>query len=80
MTPHPLATYALPVRLQNLAATILPRAYVFCTEEKGEGSSSVRFAAKYRADPAWRYQEVVANHMAPITAPQALAAAFLSLV
>ena len=69
-----------PVRLGNPAAAALPRAYVFCTEDKGEGSSSVRFAARYRSAPGWRYREVAANHMAPITAPQALAEAFLSLV
>jgi pimeloyl-ACP methyl ester carboxylesterase len=79
-TPHPLATYTQPVRLGNPAAAVLPRAYVYCTEGKGEGSSSTRFAATYRSAPGWRYREVAANHMAPITAPQALAEAFLSLV
>jgi pimeloyl-ACP methyl ester carboxylesterase len=79
-TPHPLATYDQPVRLGNPAAAALPRAYVFCTEGKDEHSSSVRFAANYRSAPGWRYREVKANHMAPITAPEALAEAFLSLI
>jgi pimeloyl-ACP methyl ester carboxylesterase len=79
-TPHPLATFAQPVRLRNPAAAALPRSFVFCTEGKGEGSSSARFAAKFRSAPGWRYREIAANHMAPITAPQALAEAFLSLI
>jgi pimeloyl-ACP methyl ester carboxylesterase len=80
MTPHPLAAFAQPVQLQNPAALALPRAYIFCTEGKGKEFSSVRYAAKYRSDPDWRYRELVANHMAPITEPRALAEAFLSLV
>jgi pimeloyl-ACP methyl ester carboxylesterase len=80
MTPHPLAALAQPVRVQNPAAAALPRAYVFCTEGKDEGYSTFRFAAKYRSAPGWRYRELTANHMAPITAPRALAEAFLSLV
>ena len=79
-TPHPLATLAQPVRLGSPAAAALPRAYVFCIEGKGDDSSSRRFAAKYRSAPGWRYRELAANHMAPITAPQALAEAFLSLI
>jgi hypothetical protein len=78
-TSHPLATYAQPVRLGNPAAA-LPRAYLFCTEGKGEGSSSARFAARYRSASGWHYREVAANHLAPVTAPRALTEAFLSLV
>jgi pimeloyl-ACP methyl ester carboxylesterase len=79
-TPHPLATFAQPVRLRNPAAAALPRAYVFCTQGKVAGSSSAGFAARYRSAPGWRYREIAANHMAPVTAPRALADAFLSLV
>ena len=79
-TPHPLEALAQPVRMRNASALTLPLAYIFCTEGKDESASSVRFAAKYRSAPGWRYQEVAANHMAPITAPRALAEAFLSLV
>ena len=79
-TPHPLATLEQPVRLGNPAAAALPRAYVYCSEGKGEDSSSRRFAAMYRSAPGWRYREIAANHLAPITAPRALADAFLSLV
>jgi pimeloyl-ACP methyl ester carboxylesterase len=80
MTPHPIGAFVQPVRLGNPAAAGLPRAYVYCTEGKGEGSSSRRFAAQYRAASGWRYREIAANHLAPITAPRAVAEAFLSLV
>jgi pimeloyl-ACP methyl ester carboxylesterase len=80
MTPHPLDAFAQPVRLQHPAAAALPRSYVYCTEGKGEGSTSKRYAATYRSAPGWRYREIAANHLAPITAPKALAEAFLSLL
>jgi pimeloyl-ACP methyl ester carboxylesterase len=80
MTPHPLATLTQPLRLANPAATALPRAFVFCPEGKTAGGSMERLAGRLRADPGWRYREVAANHAAPITAPRALAEAFLSLV
>ena len=80
MTPHPLATLTQPLRLGNPAAATLPRAFVYCPEGKTAGGSMERLAARLRADPGWRYREVAANHAAPITAPEALAEAFLSLV
>ena len=80
MTPHPLATLTQPLRLGNPAASALPRAFIYCSEGKTAGDSMERFAARLRADPGWRYREVAANHAAPITAPEALAEAFLSLV
>ena len=79
-TPHPLATLAQPVQPGNPAAATLPRASVFCTEGNVEDSSSLPFSMKYRSVPGWRYRELAANHMAPVTAPQALAEAFLSPV
>jgi pimeloyl-ACP methyl ester carboxylesterase len=80
MTPHPLATFAQPLRRGNPAAAALPRAFIYCPEGKDAASPTVHFAAKLKADPGWRYREVAANHAAPITAPAALAEALLSLV
>ena len=80
MTPHPLATFAQPVRLGNPAAAALPRAFIFLPEAKEEGDRRARFAARVQAEPGWRYREVAANHMAVVTAPRELAEAFLSLV
>ena len=56
-----------------------PRSYVYCTEGKGEGSDQQALRATYRSAPGWRYREIAANHLAPITAPKALAEAFLLL-
>lgn len=80
MTPHPLATFTQPVQLLDPSAAALPRAYIFCTEDKSADASTVRFAARYRADSRWRYREIAANHMAPVTAPHALAEAMVSLL
>jgi pimeloyl-ACP methyl ester carboxylesterase len=80
MTPHPIATLTQPLRLDNPAAAALPRAFVYCPEGKTAGGLGERLAERLRSDPGWRYREVAANHAAMITAPKALAAAFLSLV
>lgn len=80
--PQPLATCTQPIRLGNPAAAALPRAFVFCTDGKGDAAEdpTVRAAAKARLDPGWRYRSLAANHLAPINAPQATAEALLSLV
>jgi len=82
LVPQPLATCTQPLRLGNPAAAALPRAFVFCTDGKGDAAEdpTVRDAATARADPGWRYREVAANHLAPIVAPRATAEALLSLV
>jgi pimeloyl-ACP methyl ester carboxylesterase len=78
MTPHPIATYTKPIRLGNPAAAAIPRAFIFCTEEKED--SYVSTAARVRGAPGWRYRELAAAHGAPINAAQATAEMFLSLV
>jgi pimeloyl-ACP methyl ester carboxylesterase len=80
--PQPLLTYTQPIRLGNPAAAALPRAFVFCTEGKGEADVdfTVRTAARVQSDPGWRYRELADTHLAPVTAPQATAEALLSLV
>lgn len=80
MVPHPIATFAQPLRLRNPAAEDVPRAFVFCTEGKEPGFQSIATAAVLRADPRWRYRELAANHMAPVTAPAATAEVLPSLV
>lgn len=79
MTPHPLATFAQPLQLRH-PELIVPRAFVYCTEGKHPDGLSTRAAVRLRAAPGWAYREVAANHLVPLTAPHALAAAFLSLV
>jgi pimeloyl-ACP methyl ester carboxylesterase len=81
LVPQPLATYTQPIRLGNPAAAAIPRAFIFCTEGKGEvGDPFVTTASQVRSAPGWRYRELTENHLAPITAPQATAEALLSLV
>ena len=78
MVPHPLATFAQPVHLRN-PITVL-RAYVYCTEDRDPGGSEPAYLGRARSEPGWRYRELAANHMAPVTAPRETAELLLSLV
>jgi pimeloyl-ACP methyl ester carboxylesterase len=80
LTPHPLATWTQPIRLGNPAAEAIPRAFIFCTEDRDPGMPDPRYLARVRTDPAWRYRELIANHSAPITKPRETAATLLKLV
>ena len=82
LAPHPLAAWTQPIRLGNPAAAALPRAFVFCTEQKGSADEdpTVRIAERVRSDPAWTYLELAANHLQLVNDPQATAEALLSLV
>lgn len=74
--PHPMGTFAQPLRLQNSAAAALPRTYIYCTVMPG----FEREAAWVRSQPHWRYRELSTFHGAPLTAPRDLADLLLSLV
>lgn len=80
--PQPLATYTQPIQLGNPAAAAIPRAFVFCTEGKGDEAAdpTVRTATRVRSAPGWRYHELEDTHLAPVNTPQATAEALLSLV
>jgi pimeloyl-ACP methyl ester carboxylesterase len=80
IVPHPIATFAQPIRLRNPAAARLPRAYVLCTEGRDPDGPEPAFLRRARSDPGWRFREVAANHLAPISAPRATADALLALV
>jgi pimeloyl-ACP methyl ester carboxylesterase len=80
LTPNPIATSAQPIRLRHRRTEAFPRAFVFCTEGKGPGSPSAATAAQLRHDPGWRYREVAAGHLAPVTAPRETAEVLLSLI
>ena len=82
LVPQPMATESQPITLGNPAATALPRAFIFCTEEKGtpEEDPLARVAAEVRSDPHWTYRELAQNHLAPVNDPQATAEAILSMV
>ena len=77
MTPHPLATFAQPIRLTNPDTAQVPHAYIHCTITD---ESERPFLARVRADPAWRYREISFDHLAPVTAPRETAEALFALV
>jgi pimeloyl-ACP methyl ester carboxylesterase len=82
LVPQPMATESQPLTLGNPAAAALPRAFIFCTEEKGtpEEDPLARVAAQVRADPHWTYLELAQNHLAPVNDPQATAEAILAVL
>jgi len=78
MVAHPLATMTQPVRIEDPATGQIPRSYIRCTEKRDPIVPA--FLMRARSDPGWRYRELAANHVAPVTAPQETAALLLSLV
>jgi pimeloyl-ACP methyl ester carboxylesterase len=80
MVPHPIKTFAQQIQLGNPAADSISRTFVFCTEGKEPGFQTIQTAKRLQADPGWRYRELAANHMAPVTAPRETADLLLSLV
>jgi len=85
--PQPLPTYSQPIRLglkdlaENPAAAAIPRAFVFCTENKGgaDVEHTVRTADRVRSDPGWIYRELADTHFAPVNNALATAEVILSL-
>jgi pimeloyl-ACP methyl ester carboxylesterase len=78
-SPHPLRTFAQPVRLTRPADPPVPRTYVYCTH-KPENDVFAQFARRARNEPGWCYRELDADHGPNITAPVALAGLLLELV
>jgi pimeloyl-ACP methyl ester carboxylesterase len=76
MTPMPLATMTQALRLSGPEPD-LPRTYIHCADGKTEEPPP--HVARVRADPAWRFIELDAGHVAHVTAPQKLTAALLDL-
>jgi pimeloyl-ACP methyl ester carboxylesterase len=80
IVPHPLKTWTQPIRLTGAAASI-PTTYVRCaigydpTDEDTQ-----RQDARVRGEPNWRYRELAADHLAPWTAPRAVADLVLEVV
>jgi hypothetical protein len=78
--PHPRASVTQLLRLGNLAATILPRTYIYCTEGKDPDDPMPPFLAHARSDLRWRNRELAANRGALVTPPQPTAEVLLSPV
>ena len=82
-TPHPLKTGQQPVSLENPAAAVLPRTFIYCTQEKEAmgplGFPITQAAERARADARWRYRELDTGHSPWETAPRELADLLLEL-
>jgi len=80
IVPTPLAPLDQPIRLGSPEAERLPRVYIRCIEGIDRSESEPTFLTRIRSDPGWQYRELEANHLAPISAPQATVEALLSLM
>ncbi len=77
LTPHPLAAYADPIRLDHPVGNGLPRVFIRCIRPVYDAvrPSYDRIAT----DPAWTRVDLETGHDAMITAPDALSALLLRL-
>ena len=77
LTPHPVATYATPIRLDHPVGHGLPCTYIRCTQPRYPGVDAGAAYAKSRRD--WDYLEIATGHDAMVTAPGPLTALLLGL-
>lgn len=88
LVPQSRRSHSQPIQLglkdltQNPASAAIPRAFIFCTEGKGNADleHTARTFARVRADPGWTVIELTETHFAPVNQPTATANALLSLV
>ena len=66
----PIKCFETKLRLQGGALT-LPRSYIYATRITPADTFGP-FAARAKADPAWRYHEIDASHSPNVTAPEVL--------
>jgi len=78
LTPHPLKTFAQPLRLTGPSGAGLPRTYIACTA-KAAPDAFTGMAARVRDDPAWRYRELPTGHEAMVALPRETAALLLEV-
>jgi pimeloyl-ACP methyl ester carboxylesterase len=72
-TPDLLKTRILPIQLTGAGAAI-PTTYIRCTIGYDPASEmNQREDARIRSEPAWRYRELAASHIAPLTHPEEVA-------
>jgi pimeloyl-ACP methyl ester carboxylesterase len=83
-TPQPVKTITQPIAVRNLKAALLPRAFIYCTKNKGEGMDPshipiVQAAARARCDNRYLYFEMAASHRVVEKMPEQLAEILLRL-
>jgi pimeloyl-ACP methyl ester carboxylesterase len=79
LVAQPFKTLTQPVRLTQPPDETLPRAYILCAKGRDSASLNPRME-RIRSNPAWRWGEIDADHLAHVTAPEVLADALLELV
>jgi hypothetical protein len=78
LAPQPFKTLTQPVRLTHPPDATLQRAYILCAKDH-TGELEPRME-RIHANPAWRWREIDADHLAHVTAPETLANALLELM
>jgi pimeloyl-ACP methyl ester carboxylesterase len=76
LTPHPTATYRLPLVLKNPIGNGVPATYIRCVEPGY--ANTARSADFARSHPGWQYLEIRTGHDAMVTAPADLTEILLS--
>jgi pimeloyl-ACP methyl ester carboxylesterase len=83
-TPHPLKTGQQPVSVKNPSAAVLPRTFIYCTQEKEAmgplGFPITQAAERASSDARWRYRELQTGHVPMETAPRELASLLLEMI
>lgn len=77
LTPHPTATYALPITIEHEIGNGVPATYIRCTNP-GYGNT-IKSAEYAKSRPDWQYLEIHTGHDAMISAPAELTDMLLGL-
>ena len=82
-TPQPLKPILTRLTLQNPAAAVLPRTFIYCTEGAQDlgplHQPMTQAAAMAKRDTAWRYRELKTGHIPMWTMPRELSNLLLEL-
>jgi pimeloyl-ACP methyl ester carboxylesterase len=77
LTPHPIATYALPIGLDHPLGNGVPATYIRCTDP---GYANTLKSAEYaRSRSDWQYLEIHTGHDAMVAAPAEMTEMLLAL-
>lgn len=80
IVPHPLATFAQPVRLREASLPRVAKVYIQCTDGRDPLEPDPPFILRAKSEPGWHYRALAANHFAPVSAYQELAREILQCV
>lgn len=77
---QPIETFRQPVRLSNPAADVVPRTFIRCPVDGAVWASIYDpIVERTRNDPRWGVRELASNHLAPLAAPELVAAALIDV-